>query len=123
MKIVLLMGMLNIYVSDIVICSFPKSELKSFIQNQVYRPTSLNKEGFVHCCTKEQFSYVAEKFFIENEQVLLISDAQTLGEDLIYEGERKFPHLYREFRAKDLLEIFIVKREDDGSFYLPKELK
>lgn len=124
-KIMVMLLMTNLYANsnnlteESVICSFPKSELLKFIRNGVYRPKSLEGEGFIHCCKPSQITYVANKFFIEDEQILLISSSSVLGNKLIYEGEREFPHLYRELKVEDLLDILILKRDSQtGEFDL-----
>lgn len=115
-KIMLMLLMTNLYANtnnlseEPVICSFPKKELLKFMKNGFYRPSSLKDGDFIHCCKPSQLTYVANKFFIEDEQVLLISSRSVLGDKLIYEGERQFPHLYRELKVEDLLDIIFLKR-------------
>ena len=96
---------------DTVICSFPKSMLLNFMKEGEYKPESLRVEGFIHCCKPSQLSYVADKFFKDDEQVLLVSDKKTLGKGLIYEGEREFPHLFRALKINDILDIVFLKRD------------
>ena len=100
-----------------VICSLEKKELISFVKSGTYRPSSLDQEGFVHCCSPSQLEYVANKYFNKDEYVLLISNDNILGRDLVYENN--FPHLYREFKTSDLLDLVFLKRNINGKFNLP----
>ena len=104
---------------DVVICSLEKKELISFIISGSYRPSSLELEGFVHCCTPEQLQYVASRFFVKDEYVLLISNKNKLDKQLVYESG--FPHLYREFKAQDLIDLIFIKKNKRGDFELPEK--
>lgn len=103
---------------EIVICSLEKKDFLGFIQKGKYHPISLDTEGFIHCCKPSQLKYVADKFFKENEYVLLITSKNTLGNELRYEGDESFPHLYRELLVKDLHDIQFIKRNCNGGFDL-----
>lgn len=108
---------------DIVICSLEKEQLLSFIKDAKYHPTSLDTEGFIHCCKPSQIKYVADKFFFKDEYILLISNKELLGKDLVYEGDNSFPHLYRELYPDDLSDLQFIKRGKDGVFDLTEWVK
>jgi uncharacterized protein (DUF952 family) len=64
-----------------------------------YRSDSLSSEGFIHCMTKGQAAWVAEKFFKgQSDLVLLHIDEARLASPLRYESppgkEETFPHIY-----------------------------
>ena len=72
----------------------------------VYRPASLDAEGFIHCSTRTQVLETASRFFRGRTDLWLVElDAHQLGERLVYElgappspidPDALFPHLYAE---------------------------
>ena len=64
-------------------------------------------DGYIHFSTAEQARETATKHFAkETDLVLAALDADTLGNDLIWEPSRGgalFPHLYRKLALKDVL--------------------
>ncbi len=64
-----------------------------------YRPSSLDDEGFIHCSTADQLADVARRFYLDHNDVILLTiDPGPLGDALVYEdlndlGE-EFPHIY-----------------------------
>lgn len=65
----------------------------------LYSCDSLDSEGFIHCCEKQQLAGVLERYYagVSGLQLLEI-DPQKLDAKLIYEntmgGEELFPHVY-----------------------------
>ena len=68
-------------------------------KSDVYRTDDLESEGFIHCSTERQLAGVAESFYKDREDLVLLSiDSTAIGEALVYEdlydmGEN-FPHVY-----------------------------
>ena len=64
-----------------------------------YTCQSLQEEGFIHCCTREQLAGVLERYYqgVTGLQLLEINP-QLLSARLVYEntvgGEALFPHIY-----------------------------
>ncbi|WP_372802237.1 DUF952 domain-containing protein [Paracoccus seriniphilus] len=65
------------------------------------------QDGYVHFSTRDQVAGTLAKHFAgETDLQLLALEADSLGEDLIWEPARGgdlFPHLYRELRLDDIL--------------------
>ncbi|WCR15191.1 DUF952 domain-containing protein [Paracoccus seriniphilus] len=65
------------------------------------------QDGYVHFSTRDQVAGTLAKHFSgETDLQLLALEADSLGEDLIWEPARGgdlFPHLYRELRLDDIL--------------------
>ena len=64
-----------------------------------YRASSLDEEGFIHCSTADQVAAVARRFFMDqNDLILLKIEPAALGETLVYEDSydlgEEFPHIY-----------------------------
>lgn len=75
-----------------------------------YRCTSLQQEGFIHCCKRGQLAGVLERYYQGvNGLVLLEIDPQLLNAKLVYEntvgGEELFPHIYGEINMSAVLTV------------------
>ena len=76
-----------------------RSEWKRVQQSKIYRPTSLETEGFIHCSPANRVNEVAEAYFTgETDLVLLEIDPDRLASRLVYEAASdragSFPHIY-----------------------------
>lgn len=111
---------------DFVICDVPEKEYAEFLEKGFFKTTSLEEEGFIHCAKPSQLEYVMNKFFEGDSYRLFISTTKKLGDKLKYEGKdenNQFPHLYRPFYRKDIIESMNIKRNEDGNFSLPVVFK
>lgn len=66
---------------------------------EVYTPSSLDEEGFIHCATEEQAVWVANTFFKGHSDLLLLFiDTDKLHSKIVYEDTENtgmlFPHVY-----------------------------
>lgn len=69
------------------------------LQQGIYRPASLETEGFIHCCLEQQLLGVVERYFtVPGTWVVLFIDEQKLDVPLRYEPSPVvpdlFPHIY-----------------------------
>jgi len=67
-------------------------------RGQVVAP-SLYDEGFIHCCTSEQVPEIRQRYFLGQEDAILLEiNPQALCSQLVYEWsdslEQTFPHIY-----------------------------
>ncbi len=72
-------------------------------------------EGFIHCCKPNQLSYVLERFFEDEEEVLVLGiDPEKLEPELRYEqasnGEL-FPHIYGSINQEAVVHCIDIERE------------
>jgi uncharacterized protein (DUF952 family) len=100
-----------------------------------YRPTSLAREGFIHCSTPAQAVGSAARYFRgRTDLILLCIDESRVAGDLRYEppaavggapdpraGER-FPHLYGPLALDAVVRIVPFPCDRDGGFALPADL-
>jgi uncharacterized protein (DUF952 family) len=105
-----------------------ESENWNKVKNEeVYAPSSLDDEGFIHCSTKEQVLGVANFLFKGQPNLLLLCidpnkvNARIVYEDL-YETGKLFPHIYGPLNIDAVSKVVAFKPTDDGSFQLPEEL-
>jgi uncharacterized protein (DUF952 family) len=74
-----------------------------------YRSDDLATEGFIHCSTPEQLSWVAEKFYKgQTGLVVLRIDTEKLKSPLVWENPHEtlklFPHVYGPINLDALVE-------------------
>ena len=105
----------------------PKEDWLLAQKNGVYRPASLDSEGFIHCSDKDQVTGSANLHFKGVKNLLLLCiDPQMVKAKIRYEDlyntSKLFPHIYGELEldaVKDVLDFPINK---DGDFDLPEAL-
>lgn len=90
----------------------------------VYRPPSLEREGFIHFSTDRQLLGSAERFYAGRDDLLVLSvDGRELGAALKYEpvGDKLFPHLYAPLALDLVVEVVALPLGPDGHFDVPAE--
>lgn len=101
-----------------------------------YRPSSFERDGFIHCSTVAQAIETANRFFHgQRDLVLLCIDERKLTVPLRYEAAAPpagakdgapraglFPHLYGELNLVAVTEVLEFPCAADGSFELPVAL-
>lgn len=98
-----------------------------------YRAPSLEKEGFIHCSTREQALPVANNFYrAQTNLVLLVVDVELLQAPLKWEGpinpvtgepetgsDKPFPHIYGAINIESVVQVVAFPPKADGTFDLP----
>lgn len=88
----------------------------------IYRAESLDSEGFIHCSKATQINKVANRFFRnQTELVLLFIDTDKVKSEIRYEmadGEL-FPHIYGVLNVDAVYEVIDFEAGEDGLFELP----
>jgi uncharacterized protein (DUF952 family) len=74
-------------------------EWREVLEFGVYTPSSLEKEGFIHCCTKEQVPFIQKNWFQGMTGLVLLEIIpEKLSAELRYEDSHGtgelFPHIY-----------------------------
>lgn len=93
-----------------------------------YKPRQFSHEGFIHCSYLHQLSSVANRFFLgQNNLLLLVIDCSNIKNDIIDEnlegGLELYPHLYSGLPINAVAEVIPFPCNVDGSFSLPQKLK
>ncbi len=88
------------------------------------RPQSLSSEGFVHLCTQSQLLPTAERWFSEQQDLLvLMLDPRHFKNDFrwedLYGHGDLYPHLYGPIPGQAWLGVFKLSRDSQGSFSYP----
>lgn len=76
-----------------------RTALESAQKSGSYRASSLDSEGFIHCCTADQLEGVTSRYYSgQTDLTLLVLDITQLGAAPVMEntvgGDELFPHLY-----------------------------
>lgn len=80
----------------------------------IYEPPSFTREGFIHCCTKEQLDSVLTRHFKGQENLIrLVIDPTLLTQKLQYDHDEQlqqdFPHIYGPLNLSAVVEIVFLE--------------
>lgn len=105
---------------------------KAAVNSGSYQPESLESEGFIHCSRPDQVLDVANSFYCDhNDLVLLVIDPQQVRAGILWENpsgsalfQRRnepdvFPHIYGPLNLDAVVRVLDFRRELEGDFYLP----
>ncbi len=83
---------------------------------------SLKEEGFIHCSSLEQALNVAQKHFVHEEDVLLLTINPALVKaETKYEpasNGQEYPHVYGVINVDAIVDVVTLPKEN-GEFILP----
>lgn len=89
----------------------------------IYNGDTLESEGFIHCSTRSQVVGVANRFFRNQENLILlcIDDCKVKPEIRyeVVEEEEQYPHIYGGLNIDAVLEVIDFEAGKDGLFELP----
>lgn len=91
----------------------------------IYKPTSFDTEGFIHCSDMSQLASTLHRHFGAADRLLLLAiDSSAEQEHLRYEDLYKrgqeYPHLYRPLPLSSVLGTYVLERKG-GMFSIPFE--
>jgi uncharacterized protein (DUF952 family) len=77
----------------------PLNKWREALESGLYSADSLEKDGFIHCCTKDQTEDVLRTWFREESDLILLEiDPALLSAEVKYEdshgSKELFPHIY-----------------------------
>jgi len=86
-----------------------------------YEPSSLEKDGFVHCSTGEQLVGTANRLFSgQGDLLVLVIDSQRLKAKVVFEaapdGSGEFPHVYGPISRRAVVGVYGLPAGDDGGY-------
>ncbi|WP_054955330.1 DUF952 domain-containing protein [Paenibacillus dakarensis] len=100
--------------------------MKQILLDGVYTPSSLEKEGFIHCSTPEQLLGVANSLYKgETGLMLMLIDENKVEADIVYEDlydtGKLFPHIYGPINFDAVIRMVeFTPTGVDGSFKMPE---
>lgn len=91
-----------------------------------YTPETFDLEDFIHCSTREQIINVANTFFTqEKDLVLLFVNKDKVDAKIVYEnligGDILFPHIYGQLNVDAVEKVSDFKPDSMGKFGFPAE--
>lgn len=90
------------------------------------RGRTLDQEGFVHCSRPHQMTGVANRFYSDiTELLVLLIDPDALVADVIEEppypgADERFPHVYGPIPVTAVMTTTNWERDDDGIWRRPR---
>jgi len=93
----------------------------------LYSPANFNTDGFIHCSFKDQVIIVANKFYKNvNELVLLKIETDLVSANIVEEnlegGAENFPHIYGKLPVKTVIAFAPLSRDGNGHYIFPSQL-
>jgi uncharacterized protein (DUF952 family) len=97
----------------------PTSSWEEAKAQDVYHAPSLDSEGFIHCSRAVQILDVANAFYRDvPDLVLLWIDPRKVVAEIRWEhvGEGTFPHIYGELNLEAVVDVSELHRDGEGYF-------
>ncbi len=107
-----------------------KEEWNHAQKEGVYKPQSLETEGFIHMSKTDQLLYVANSIFKDKKHLKLLKVwDQDVTAKIVDEAPKEaaqsghiFPHIYGALNLDAVKEVFDFISEENGKFKYPKNL-
>lgn len=91
-----------------------------------YEAPSLATEGFIHCCNRDQIGRVANLYYAQDPELLLLCiNADRLSAPVRDEDPgigQRFPHVYGLINREAIVSIAPMQRGPEGRWVVPDEL-
>lgn len=93
-------------------------------KQKLYQPKSIEREGYIHCSFEDQILKVAETFYKEQKNLLILCinekkiDCEVKIEDLFNLNE-KYPHVYGSLPIRSIEKVVELNIDSDGNFIKP----
>lgn len=104
---------------------------KTALEDGTYRTESLASEGFIHCSTRGQVVGVANAFYQDVSDLVILRIDEALAGDVRYEApaedgyaspDDRFPHLYGPLPVEAVIQVVGLPSNMDGRYALPGDL-
>ena len=100
------------------------ADIEYYRAHAEYRCASLDSEGFVHCCDRQQLAGVVTRYYKDTDHLqLLLIDPDKLTHPLIREntmgGSELFPHVYGIINSEAIMNVIpfgLGSTEREGLF-------
>lgn len=103
------------------------SEWATAQENGCYTPVNFGTDGFIHCSFKEQVLPVADRYYRNAANLVLLEIETSLldarvAEENLEGGLENFPHIYGALPAKAVTRFAPLIRDSNGNFVFPVQL-
>lgn len=109
------------------LCS--RAEAERAIAEGAYEPSSIEAEGFIHFSTAAQLLGVAERFYPDLADPVLLAVDETTPEnaalvrfEAVPDSDQTFPHYYAPLTADRICAVIPFPRDKAGRYSLPQEV-
>lgn len=105
-----------------------KSQVDSLEESGFYIPKAYSIDGFIHCSTRCQIPDVLQRFYRDEQDLVLLKIDATRVESLIVEenlegGSELFPHIYGKLSSDAIIDMYDLTYSNHGHFVFPGELR
>ncbi len=81
--------------------------------------TSLEEEGFIHCSLPSQVQRVADRYYRDRGDVVLLTiDPSLVPDEIRVEnlggGEERYPHIYGPLPLEAVVDVTALRSDDEG---------
>ena len=92
-----------------------------------YQPVNYAKDGFIHCSFKDQVMKVANSYYRNSNDLVLLKISTDLVTARVVEenlegGDENFPHLYGALPVKAVTAFAEIAKDPVGNFIFPSQL-
>ncbi len=105
----------------------PRQDWEKAKKTRIYRADSLETEGFIHCSTSAQVVKVANNFFKNKTDLLLLFiDSDKVKSEIRYDAvteNETFPHIYGALNNDAVFKVIEFEAAENGLFELPPAIK
>ena len=105
----------------------PRQDWEKAKAQGTYSADSLETEGFIHCSTSAQVVKVANYFFKnQTDLLLLFIDSDKVKSEIRYDAvteNEKFPHIYGALNNDAVFKVINLEAAENGLFELPPEIQ
>ncbi|MDV2996707.1 MAG: hypothetical protein N4J56_006361 [Chroococcidiopsis sp. SAG 2025] len=103
-----------------------RSQWEQARREGTYRGDTLDTEGFIHCSTPAQIVKVANKFFFQHQELIVLCiDSRRVLVEIKYEEsepEEQYPHIYGSLNIDAVIQVIEFARGANGKFEFPPQL-
>lgn len=104
-----------------------RKDWEAAVEAGIYRPDSIENEGFIHCSEPNMITTVANGLYVGlSDMIILVLDAEKIDAPLVYEDcyetGHAFPHIYGTITPDCVIKIIDFPCDANGEFSLPAEL-
>lgn len=102
-----------------------QSQYQKYSSDPYYLPVGYLADGFIHCSTTDQVLKVAENYYKNDPELILLKiDLDLLTVPVKFEnlegGDELFPHIYG-FLSKDaVIGVARLEQDNGGNFQMPE---
>lgn len=107
-----------------IICDTNIKNWPDIQKTGVYKPDSLETDGFIHCTRSNQMFFVANKYYEGQHMIVWLIDPTLLHSPIKYEGtlnSNLYPHVYGPIHTSAIIDSQEMQPAEDLTYDIPNE--